>query len=67
MCMAVSACKGDDDTTDNEIVGVWKLIQISIDPGDGSGTFQDVETDKTIEFKADGTLISNGSICTVST
>ena len=67
LCMVVSACKGDDDTTGNEIVGVWRLIQISVDPGDGSGSFQNVDTDKTIEFKADGTLISNGSICTVST
>jgi len=66
LSLAVLACKDDDDTQENEIVGVWRLIQINLDPGDGSGTFEDVETDKTIEFKQDGTIVSNGSICQAS-
>lgn len=33
------------------------------DPGDGSGTFQPVESDKTIEFKNNGSVITNNSLC----
>jgi len=41
----------------------WKLIEQLSDPGDGSGTFQKVDSDKVIQFFEDGTLRSNGSLC----
>ena len=43
------------------------MAEILSDPGDGSGTFQPVSSTKIIEFYDDGTLYSNGSICTIST
>ncbi len=45
------------------IVGSWKLTGIYLDPGDGSGTFEDVTSERTINFNADGTFTSNGILC----
>jgi hypothetical protein len=48
------------------LIGKWKLIEVLADPGDGSGIFHTVSSDKVIEFKPDGTVVSNGSICYMS-
>ena len=58
-----TACNKDE----NEIVGTWELVEIYMDPGDGSGTFEPVESDKIIKFKNNGTVMSNGSLCVPST
>ncbi len=44
----------------------YKLIEVLQDPGDGSGTFQVVESNKTIKFNDDGTIVCNGSLCDMS-
>jgi hypothetical protein len=48
-----------------ELTGSWNLVEIYADPGDGSGDFESVESDKTIEFLSDKTVISNGTLCTM--
>lgn len=58
-----SSCKKDKNTT---IVNKWKLIEQYSDPGDGSGDFNPVESNKTIEFLDNGTVVSNGSLCIMS-
>ncbi len=70
----ISACNNDDDTiqtevsnNSNPIVGQWKLTEQLLDPGDGSGTFMAVTSNKTIAFYMDGSVISNGNLCTPST
>ncbi|WP_299103931.1 hypothetical protein [uncultured Tenacibaculum sp.] len=45
------------------VYGKWKLIEILADPGDGSGVFQQVMSDKTLEFKENGIVITNTSLC----
>ena len=46
------------------LVSKWHLIEQLMDPGDGSGTFQPVTSDKTLSFFEDGTFCSqNGSVC----
>ena len=55
----------DDDITNNELLGSWKLIEILISPG-GLGTFQPVVSDKIITFSSDGIVTSNGSLCDMS-
>lgn len=61
------SCSDDqDDKINNTIVSKWKLIETLADPGDGSGTFQPVSSNKIIEFYDDETFYSNGSICTIS-
>ncbi|KAB1160498.1 hypothetical protein F7018_01075 [Tenacibaculum aiptasiae] len=58
------SCDNDHELNSNvELVGNWKLIEVLADPGNGSGTFKAVESNKTIEFKANGTITTNGSLC----
>jgi len=50
-----------------ESVDKWKLIEQLSDPGDLSGTFQAVSSDKTIEFIDENTVDCKGSLCSMST
>ena len=60
LVLTINSCEEDEEP---ELVNRWKLIEILADPGDGSGQFEPVESDKTIEFFADGTYSSNSSLC----
>jgi len=53
----------DNENQNEELVGKWKLTETLVDPGDGSGTFQPVNSNKTIQFNSDGTLNSNSYLC----
>ncbi len=66
LVICISCDNEDDENTDSTLIGEWKLIEVLVDPGDGSGTFQSVESNKVIEFKDDGTITSNGTICNMS-
>ncbi|WP_431121194.1 hypothetical protein [Flagellimonas flava] len=59
----VLSCNNDDIYADSDIVGTWKLIQIKANPGGGSVEFRSVESEKIIQFKSDGTLRTNTSLC----
>lgn len=62
-------CSGDDDeqrTESSPLIGTWKLTELLSDPGDGSGTFSQVDSERTIIFAADGSFVCNGNICTMS-
>lgn len=62
-----SCNKNDNETTNNSVlVGSWKLIAILADPGNGSGVFNPVISNKTIVFDNNGNLSSNGTICDMS-
>ena len=63
---AISCNKDDDKNADTELIGKWGLIEILADPGDGSGTFHAVQSNKIIEFHSNGTITSNGTICDMS-
>lgn len=64
--IAVS-CNDDETNVNNSaITSQWGLSEVLVDPGDGSGTFQPVESAKTITFYANGTVTSNGSLCTMA-
>ena len=62
--LIIAGC--NSETEEEGLVSKWHLIEMLADPGDGSGTFQPVSSDKTISFYEDGTVSSNGSICTMS-
>lgn len=63
----LSSCNSGDDLSPNtNLVGDWKLVEVLADPGDGSGTFSAVESNKILRFHQDGTVTSNGSICSMS-
>lgn len=52
-----------EGVTDPNLLGDWKLVQVLADPGDGSGTFQDIDSDSELSFQSDGTFISNSPLC----
>jgi hypothetical protein len=60
------SCSKGYDNKNSDLIGKWKLVEVLADPGDGSGTFHGVISEKFIEFKSDGTVTSNGSICNMS-
>ncbi len=57
------SCNNDTDESNNGLIGTWELIEVLIDPGDGSGTFQSTNSNKTIQFNNDGTLNANSYLC----
>lgn len=62
-----SSCEDKDEKIkDSSILGNWGLVEVLSDPGNGSGRFYKVNSTKTIEFHNDGTISSNGSICSMS-
>ncbi|MEP6262462.1 MAG: lipocalin family protein [Gillisia sp.] len=64
--LLISCEKSDDVNIVSPVIGKWQLRELYIDPGDGSGEFAEVESDKTIEFFSNGKVTSNGSLCDVS-
>lgn len=62
-----SSCEKDECTSSTGIVGEWELIEELMDPGDGSGTFQPVTSNKEIKFCKDGTFEANGGMCFMGT
>ncbi|HAD97425.1 MAG TPA: hypothetical protein DCG19_08455 [Cryomorphaceae bacterium] len=67
----VGACSKNDNETDKpgpgntSLEGQYQLVEILADPGDGSGTFEPVNSTKMVMLYADGTVKSNGDICTM--
>ena len=55
-----------DVGSNTELIGDWKLIEVLADPGDGSGTFNSVDSEKIITFKSGGIITSNGNMCDMS-
>jgi len=53
----------NDNPESSKLIGKWKLVEQLADPGDGSGVFVSVVSNKTIEFFDDGTVVSNGTLC----
>ena len=62
--MLILSCS-KNSSNDVELLGEWRLVEIYADPGDGSGTFEAVESDKIVEFLSNNTVISNGALCTM--
>ncbi len=61
------SCNNDDDSTPQEVslIGNWRLIEFLADPGDGSGTFQTITSDKMLTFNSNGEITSNYSLCSM--
>ncbi len=62
----VSCSKEEPNTFQNQLIGKWNLIEVYADPGDGSGTYNPVTSEKYVEFLANGTVKSNGPLCNLS-
>jgi len=65
--LTFSSCTiSDDKSLGKNVVSKWKLIEQLADPGDGSGVFMPVVSNRTIEFYDDGTVKTNGELCYMS-
>jgi hypothetical protein len=61
---SLPSCDDDDQTIQNAgISGEWRLIETLADPGDGSGQYMPVQSDKRISIFTDGSFSSNGDPC----
>lgn len=56
-------CSDDSENADTSLNGKWQLRAVLYDPGDGSGTFQAVDSEKYIEFLSNQEVRSNGNLC----
>lgn len=60
-----SACQSDEQTVMPEVAfEQYQLIATLLDPGDGSGEFMPVESDRVITWYEDGTFDCNEDLCT---
>ncbi|WP_394970666.1 lipocalin family protein [uncultured Croceitalea sp.] len=59
------SCSDDNQVFESteQLVGTWLLIEQYADPGDGSGEYKPVNSDRIVTFNANGTYSSNGSFC----
>ena len=49
--LIVTSCsKNNDNTSSNLLIGTWKLTELLADPGDGSGTFHMINSNKKLIF-----------------
>lgn len=64
--LVISCSNIEEVTSNNLLIGTWKLTEILADPGDGSGTFNSVTSNKNLIFSSGGNLSSNGTICDMS-
>jgi hypothetical protein len=62
----ISCSKTEDITSSNLLKGTWKLTEVLADPGDGSGAFNSVNSNKKLIFSNGENLNSNGVICDMS-
>ena len=67
IAVVLASCEYKDlRTSVSVLIGKWKLIETLVDPGDGSGTFTNVSSNKMISFYSDSIFYSNGSMCQMS-
>ena len=66
IAVVLSSCNNNDSNSEVALIGNWKLIAILADPGDGSGVFTSVESEKIMTFESNGTVTSNGNLCDMS-
>lgn len=58
------SCADDEDSiAPAGIVGEWELVEFLADPGDGSGVFEPVDSDKRITFTEQNTFSATESMC----
>ncbi len=64
------SCNSDNDDISNngnlELLGKWKLVEQLVDPGDGSGVFVPITSNRQIEFFSNSTVTVNGVLCYMS-
>jgi len=65
MAVFFLSCEKDEGQT-SPLSGEWRLVEVYADPGDGSGSFEPVTSNKTITFDEDGAYTAQGDLCTMT-
>lgn len=61
------SCDENTLTVDPTVLtGTWRVVDVLVDPGDGSGTFMSIDSDKTMRFFESGTVRTNSEFCDFS-
>jgi hypothetical protein len=69
MTVSLFNCTSDNSSPkvmNTALLGKWKLMAQLVDPGDGSGVFNSVTSDRVVEFFNNGTVTANGELCYMS-
>lgn len=59
----ISCSKTKSEDIQPKIISNWKLTEILMDPGDGSGTFQAVQSNRILQFKDNNQVVCNEKLC----
>ena len=62
LSLLISCKKKERDS----LTGTWELKEVLMDPGNGSGVFSAVSSNKNLVFHTNGNVNSNGIICDMS-
>jgi hypothetical protein len=54
---------GDEFVVENNLLGSWQLIEVLVDPGDGSGVYNPVISEQVITFLTNDVVNSNTPFC----
>jgi hypothetical protein len=62
---ALLACQNDQDDQLNLTVleGTWLLTEVLFDPGDGSGEFRKIDSERQMSLAPDNTYTTNYDVC----
>ncbi len=63
LALLLTHCAPTPDPATRALTGTWVLTEQLADIGDGSGTYQPVDSDRKLVFQADGTVTSNFNFC----
>ncbi|MGV3695635.1 hypothetical protein [Flavobacterium sp.] len=68
LALFVAACSSstDRESETSEFLGKWKLTHMLMDPGDGSGTYEPVAGEYTLEFLTNGSIRTNYPLCNLN-
>ena len=68
LCLfALTACQDDDDGNRPGARSSWELAFVLADPGNGSGVFTPVDSDRTLDLLDEGSWVANENLCTFGT
>ena len=62
----VFACDKEEIATHGEPLSTWKLTEVYIDPGDGSGTFVPADYEREISLYGDSTYRASAQLCGIN-
>ena len=65
-CVLILSCTKEENATPDEALSTWKLAEVYIDPGDGSGTFVPADYDREISLYRDSIYRASARLCGIN-